>query len=143
MLIIKMCYASVVSGTKSSHLILSPLKLITLVLPDTEINVKCVQEAGEMTQHLRTLSSFPSNHMGAYNHLQWDPMPSSGVSEEQQQCTYINIYIIILKVCRNQHIGRTHKESCFPSLGQCRSGPVGGNGGGREECEDFPFLGEA
>jgi hypothetical protein len=28
------------------------------------------------------LSSIPSNHMGAHNHLQWDPMPSSGVSED-------------------------------------------------------------
>jgi len=28
------------------------------------------------------LSSNPSNHMVAHNHLQWDLMPSSGVSED-------------------------------------------------------------
>jgi hypothetical protein len=28
------------------------------------------------------LSSIPSNHMVAHNHLLWDPMPSSGVSED-------------------------------------------------------------
>jgi hypothetical protein len=46
-------------------------------------------EAGEMAQRLRTLtalsevlSSIPSNHMVAHDHLQWDMMPSSGVSED-------------------------------------------------------------
>ena len=41
-----------------------------------------------MAQQLRALtalpgvlSSIPSNHMVAHNHLYWDPMPSSGVSE--------------------------------------------------------------
>jgi hypothetical protein len=41
-----------------------------------------------MAQQLRALaalpgvlSSIPSNHMVAQNHLQWDLMPSSGVSE--------------------------------------------------------------
>ena len=45
--------------------------------------------AGEMVQWLRTLttlqkvlSSSPSNHMVAHNRLSWDPMPSSGVSED-------------------------------------------------------------
>ena len=28
------------------------------------------------------LSSIPSNHMVAHNHLYWDLMPSSGVSED-------------------------------------------------------------
>jgi hypothetical protein len=28
------------------------------------------------------LSSIPSNHMVAHSHLKWDPMPSSGVSED-------------------------------------------------------------
>jgi len=44
---------------------------------------------GEMTQGLRALtalsevlSSIPSNHMVAHNHLQWDLMPASGVSED-------------------------------------------------------------
>ena len=43
----------------------------------------------EMTQRLRPLtalpedlSSVPSNHMAAHNHLQWDPMPSSGIFED-------------------------------------------------------------
>jgi hypothetical protein len=41
-----------------------------------------------MAQRLRALialpevlSSIPSNHRVPPNHLQWDPMPSSGVSE--------------------------------------------------------------
>jgi hypothetical protein len=45
--------------------------------------------AGEMAQWLRALTdlpevlgSIPSNHMEAHNHLQWDLMPSSGMSEE-------------------------------------------------------------
>jgi hypothetical protein len=44
--------------------------------------------AGEMAQRLRALSalpevlsSIPSNHMVAHNHLQWYVMPSSGVSD--------------------------------------------------------------
>jgi hypothetical protein len=36
-------------------------------------------------------SSIPSNHMVAHNHLQWDPMPFSGVSEESDSVpVYIN-----------------------------------------------------
>jgi hypothetical protein len=42
-----------------------------------------------MAQQLRVLTAFPevlssnpSNHMVAHNHLQWGLMPSSGVSEE-------------------------------------------------------------
>jgi hypothetical protein len=45
--------------------------------------------AGEMAQQLRALtdlpkvlSSNPSNHMVAHNHLHCDLMPSSGVSED-------------------------------------------------------------
>ena len=47
-------------------------------------------QAGEMAQWLKALpetalpevlSSVPSNHMVAHNHLSWDPGPSSGVSE--------------------------------------------------------------
>jgi hypothetical protein len=48
-----------------------------------------VEEAGEMAQQLRALtalpevlSSIPSNQMVDHNHLQWNPMPSSGVSED-------------------------------------------------------------
>ena len=47
--------------------------------------------SGEMAQWLRALtalpevlSSIPSSHMLAYNHLQWDLMPSSGVSEDSE-----------------------------------------------------------
>ena len=46
--------------------------------------------AGEMAQRLRALaalpevlSSIPSNHIVAHNHLQWGLMPSSGVSEDR------------------------------------------------------------
>lgn len=44
-----------------------------------------------MAQLLRALTalgpefnshSIPSNHMIVHNHLQWDPMPSSGLSED-------------------------------------------------------------
>jgi hypothetical protein len=36
------------------------------------------------------LSSIPSNYMVAHNHLQWDPMTSSGVSEDSYSVfTYI------------------------------------------------------
>jgi hypothetical protein len=58
----------------------------------------------EMAQQLRALaalpevlSSIPSNHMVAHNHLEWDLMPSSGVSEDSdsvlkyiKQITYIS-----------------------------------------------------
>jgi hypothetical protein len=47
------------------------------------------QGTGEMAQRLRALtalpkvlSSIPSNHMVAHNHLKWDLMSSSGVSED-------------------------------------------------------------
>jgi hypothetical protein len=45
--------------------------------------------AGEMSQRLRALiallevlSSIPSNHIVVHNHLEWDPIPSPGVSED-------------------------------------------------------------
>jgi hypothetical protein len=52
-----------------------------------------------MAQHLRALaalpevlSSIPSNHVVAHNHLYWDLVPSSGASEDSYnvlivQCT--------------------------------------------------------
>jgi hypothetical protein len=50
-----------------------------------------------MAQQLRALtalpgvlSSIPSNHMVAHNHLQWDSKPSSGVSED---CYSVLTYI--------------------------------------------------
>jgi hypothetical protein len=50
-----------------------------------------------MAQRLRALtalpevpSSIPSNHMVAHNHLEWDLVPSSGVSEDSYSVlTYI------------------------------------------------------
>ena len=52
-----------------------------------------------MAQRLRALtalpevlSSIPSHHMVAYNHLELDPMSSSGVSEESDSVlTYIKL----------------------------------------------------
>jgi len=53
--------------------------------------------AGEMAQQLRALtallevlSSIPSNHMVAHNHLKWDLVPSSGGSEDSNS---VLIYI--------------------------------------------------
>jgi hypothetical protein len=40
-----------------------------------------VQQLKAPTALPGVLSSNPSNHMVAHNHLQWDLMPSSGVSE--------------------------------------------------------------
>ena len=34
------------------------------------------------TALLKVLSSIPSNHMVAHNHLEWDLKPSSSVSED-------------------------------------------------------------
>jgi hypothetical protein len=52
--------------------------------------------AGEMAQWVRALtalpevlSSIPSNHMVAQNHLEWDLMPSSGVHKDSV-LTYID-----------------------------------------------------
>jgi hypothetical protein len=41
-----------------------------------------VQRLRALTALLRDLSSIPSNHMVAHNHLYGIPMPSSGVSED-------------------------------------------------------------
>jgi hypothetical protein len=58
----------------------------------------CQPSIQEMAQRLRALaalpevlSSIPSNHMVAHNHLQWDPMPSSSVSEDHD-----GVFIYIL-----------------------------------------------
>jgi hypothetical protein len=40
------------------------------------------QELRALTALPEVLSSIPSNHMAVHNHLSWDPMPSSGVSED-------------------------------------------------------------
>jgi hypothetical protein len=45
------------------------------------------QRLRALTALPKVLSSNPSSHMVAQNHLQWDLMPSSGVSEEV--CTNI------------------------------------------------------
>jgi hypothetical protein len=39
-------------------------------------------EVKTLSALLRVLSSLPSNDMVAHNHLYWDPVPSSGVSED-------------------------------------------------------------
>jgi hypothetical protein len=36
------------------------------------------------------LNSITSNHMMAHNHLKWNPMPSSGVSEDSYS---VHVYI--------------------------------------------------
>ena len=55
-----------------------------------------------MAQRLRALtalpevlSSIPSNHMVAHNHLQWDLMASSGVSEDSYSIliSKINLFL--------------------------------------------------
>jgi hypothetical protein len=55
-----------------------------------------------VTALLESLRSISSNHMVAHNHLQWDLMPSSGVSEESNSVLiyikYIHTYIF-LKEC--------------------------------------------
>jgi hypothetical protein len=38
------------------------------------------------------LSSIPSNQKVAHNHLQWDPMPFSGVSEDSNSGLFIYEY---------------------------------------------------
>jgi hypothetical protein len=48
------------------------------------------QWSGVLTALSEVLSSIPSNHMVAHNHLSWDPMPSSGMSEDSYS---ILIYI--------------------------------------------------
>ena len=50
------------------------------------------------------LSSNPSKHMVAHNHLQWDLMPSSGVSEDSNSAlTYI---IFFLKFAKLESLNR-------------------------------------
>jgi hypothetical protein len=65
-----------------------------------------------MAQSLRTLtalpevlSSIPSNHMVIHDHLSWDLMPSSGVSED----TYIVLINKVNKCLKKKPlIPRTH-----------------------------------
>ena len=48
------------------------------------------QSLRALTAFLEDLSSSPINHMVAHNHLQWDLVPSSGVSEDSGSVlTYI------------------------------------------------------
>ena len=61
-------------------------------------------KAEEMAQHLKALtalpevlSSIPSTHMEAHDHLQCHLMPSSGVSEKKLQCTPIHKIILFKK----------------------------------------------
>ena len=49
-----------------------------------------VQWLGTLTVLSEVLSLIPSYHMVAHNHLEWDLMPSSDVSEDcDNVCTYI------------------------------------------------------
>ena len=61
---------------------------------DKKYSTKATEEwegwAGEMAQELEALtifpevlSSIPSNHMVAHNHLYWSLIPSSGVSKDR------------------------------------------------------------
>ena len=51
-----------------------------------------VQWLGTLTALSEVLSSIPSYHMVAHNHLEWDPMSSSGGSEDSDsELTFIYI----------------------------------------------------
>jgi hypothetical protein len=62
----------------------------------------------------KVLSSIPSNHMVAHNHLKWDLMPSSGVSEESN---LIYIYNVFKEKKKSQAWWRT---PLIPALGRQR-----------------------
>jgi hypothetical protein len=48
------------------------------------------QQLRELAALPEVLNSVPNNHMMAHNHLSWDLMPSSGVSEDSDSVlTYI------------------------------------------------------
>ena len=49
-----------------------------------------VQWLRALTALPEVLSSIPSNHMVAHNHLEWDLMPSSDVSEDSYRILIIN-----------------------------------------------------
>jgi hypothetical protein len=73
-------------------------KCNTNILKIKILHLKIILRAGEMAQWLRAptalpevLSSIPSNHMVAPNHLQWDLTPFSGVSEDSDSVLLIDI----------------------------------------------------
>jgi len=80
-----------------------------------------------MAQRLRALtalpevlSSIPNNHMVAHNHLYWDLMPSSGVSEDSNSVlTYIKISKSLkrkkMTYGLNTQGHTTHAHTCIPS----------------------------
>ena len=62
-----------------------------------------------MAQQLRALAALPevlssisNNHVVAHNHLSWDLMPSSGVSEDNDRTVYSHTY--------NKQIFKKEKE---------------------------------
>jgi hypothetical protein len=59
-------------------------------LLDTSLNISMIALGNLGLGLSEVLSSIPSNHMVAYNHLQWDLMLPSGVSEESDS---VLIYI--------------------------------------------------
>jgi hypothetical protein len=74
-----------------------PAILVMLLISALKRQRQAELGAGEMAQRLNAqttlpevLSSSPSNHMVAHNHLEWDLMPSSGVSEDRNS---VLIYI--------------------------------------------------
>jgi hypothetical protein len=48
------------------------------------------QTSGALTALPEVLSSNPSNHMVAHDYLWWDPVPSSGVSENSNSVLIYN-----------------------------------------------------
>jgi hypothetical protein len=55
-----------------------------------------------LTAILEVLSSIPSNHMVAHNHLQWNLKPSSDLSEESNNIHKINNFF--LKVLKKRDL---------------------------------------
>jgi hypothetical protein len=51
------------------------------------------QQLRALTALSQVLSSIPRKHTAAHNHLSWDLMPSTGVSEDSDsEFTYIHIH---------------------------------------------------
>jgi len=75
-------YVSFVQGTHITHAIKN-----TSGVGEEKKNQKTKKHfhgsgLGALTALPEVLGSIPSNHMVAHIHLKWDPMPSSGVSED-------------------------------------------------------------
>ena len=64
------------------------------------------QQLRGLTALLEVLSLISSNHMVAHNHMQWDLMPSAGVSEDS-----ISVLIKSINQSINQSFSQS-KRSC-------------------------------